>query len=309
MDSLPAELPRKPCGIILWTNQSLSPCLSSEESSKSGSKLFTWRFRSQARWVSYSVLSRPEEGREQVWGSQSTGVGVLGLTILGPGSEEGMSLLSRKEPYESLPTDICPHTDCSRSGKRSGPEGVTATCVNWGLRPHLGLWGMRTSPSPQHLGCVEVNPAPKERRWHWITRDASSSKWRLEIDSEFQFSSVAQLCLTLCHPMDCSTPGFPVLHRLPEFVQTRVRWVSDAIQTSHPLSLPHLRKIVLGLPWWSSGKESTFKCRGCGFNPWLRNWNPTRCRATKPAYHNYWTWMLLSLFSATGESLYATTKT
>ena len=39
-------------------------------------------------------------------------------------------------------------------------------------------------------------------------------------------------------PMDCSTPGFPVLHYLPEFVQTRVHWVSDAIQTSHPLLPP-----------------------------------------------------------------------
>ena len=51
-----------------------------------------------------------------------------------------------------------------------------------------------------------------------------------------QFSSVAQLCLTLCHLMDCSTPGFPVHHQFPEFTQTHVHWVSDAIQPSHPLS-------------------------------------------------------------------------
>ena len=50
-----------------------------------------------------------------------------------------------------------------------------------------------------------------------------------------QFSSVAQSCLTLCDPMDCSTPGFPVLHHLPELAQTHVHWVSDAIQSSHPL--------------------------------------------------------------------------
>ena len=53
-----------------------------------------------------------------------------------------------------------------------------------------------------------------------------------------QFSSVAQLCLTLCNPMNCSTPGLPVHHHLPEFTQTHVRWVSDAIQPSHPLSSP-----------------------------------------------------------------------
>ena len=52
------------------------------------------------------------------------------------------------------------------------------------------------------------------------------------------FSSVQfiQLCLTLCDPMDCSTPGFPVHHQLPELAKTQVHWVGDAIQPSHPLS-------------------------------------------------------------------------
>ena len=49
-------------------------------------------------------------------------------------------------------------------------------------------------------------------------------------------SSVTQLCLTLCDPMDCSMPGFPVHHQLPELAQTLVHWVGDAIQPSHPLS-------------------------------------------------------------------------
>ena len=52
------------------------------------------------------------------------------------------------------------------------------------------------------------------------------------------FSSVAQSCLTLCNPMDCSIPGFPVIRHCPEFAQTHVHWVSDAIQPSHPLSSP-----------------------------------------------------------------------
>ena len=51
-----------------------------------------------------------------------------------------------------------------------------------------------------------------------------------------QFSSVAQSCPTLCNPMNRSTPGFPVHHQLPEFTQTHVHRVSDAIQPSHPLS-------------------------------------------------------------------------
>ena len=53
-----------------------------------------------------------------------------------------------------------------------------------------------------------------------------------------QFSSVAQLCLTLCDPMNHSTPGLPIHYRLPEFTQTHVHQVGDAIQLSHPLSSP-----------------------------------------------------------------------
>ena len=56
--------------------------------------------------------------------------------------------------------------------------------------------------------------------------------------TQFQFSSVAQSHPTLCNPMDCSTPGLPVHHRLPEFTQTHVHWVRDAIQPSHLLSSP-----------------------------------------------------------------------
>ena len=56
--------------------------------------------------------------------------------------------------------------------------------------------------------------------------------------SRLGFSSVAQLCPTLCDPINCSTPGLPVHHQLPEFIQTHVHRVSDAIQPSHPLSSP-----------------------------------------------------------------------
>ena len=53
-----------------------------------------------------------------------------------------------------------------------------------------------------------------------------------------QFSSVAQSCPTLCNPVNRSTPGLPVHHQLPEFTQTHVHRVGDAIQPSHPLSSP-----------------------------------------------------------------------
>ena len=56
--------------------------------------------------------------------------------------------------------------------------------------------------------------------------------------SVVQFSSVTQSCPTLCDPMNCSTPGLPVPHQLPEFTQTHVHRVSGTIQPSHPLSSP-----------------------------------------------------------------------
>ena len=60
----------------------------------------------------------------------------------------------------------------------------------------------------------------------------------LELLSHIQFSSVTQLCPTLCDPMNRSMPGLPVHHQLPEFTQTHVHRVGDAIQPSHPLSSP-----------------------------------------------------------------------
>ena len=60
----------------------------------------------------------------------------------------------------------------------------------------------------------------------------------LQSDYYHQFSSVAQSCLTLCDPMNRSTQGLPVHHQLPEFTQTHIHRVSEAIQPSHPLSSP-----------------------------------------------------------------------
>ena len=65
--------------------------------------------------------------------------------------------------------------------------------------------------------------------WYWH---------RLSQYISVQFSPVTQSCPTLCDPMNRSTPGLPVHHQLPEFTQTHVHQVSDAIQPSHPLSSP-----------------------------------------------------------------------
>ena len=68
--------------------------------------------------------------------------------------------------------------------------------------------------------------------WKWFLKKVSTNV------PGFCCSSVAKLCPTLCHPKDCSTPGFPVLCCLPGFAQIHVLWVGDAIQPSHPLSSP-----------------------------------------------------------------------
>ena len=96
--------------------------------------------------------------------------------------------------------------------------------------------------SPTQWTWVWVN----SRSWWWTERPwvmdsglpfpspmHESEKWKVKSESE-----VAQSCLTLWDPMDCSTPGFPVFHHLLELAQTHVHWVCDTIQPSCPLSSP-----------------------------------------------------------------------
>ena len=94
-----------------------------------------------------------------------------------------------------------------------------------------------------------------------------------------QFSSVAQSCLTLCNPMNCSTPGLPVHHELPEFTQTHVYWVSDAIQAFHPLSSPSPPAFNLsqhqGLYKWVSFSQSIGVSASASVLPMnTQDWSP-----------------------------------
>ena len=86
---------------------------------------------------------------------------------------------------------------------------------------------------------LSVMPNTAPNRW-WENWTATGKRMKLEhfLTPSVQFSSVAQSCPTLCDPMNRSTPGLPVHHQLLEFTQTHVHWVSDAIQTSDPLSDP-----------------------------------------------------------------------
>ena len=96
--------------------------------------------------------------------------------------------------------------------------------------------------------------------FHW-------DKWPKSAFNSVQFSSVTQPCLTLCNPMDCSTPGLHVHRQLPEFAQTHIHWVGDAIQPSHPLSSPSSPAFNLsqhqGLFKWVSFSHQVAKVLEC----------------------------------------------
>ena len=101
-----------------------------------------------------------------------------------------------------------------------------------GLIPGLGKSPRGGNDNPFQYSCLE--------KFHGQRRLESYSPWSCkESDmtehSGLQFSSITQLCPAVCDPMDCSMPGLPIHHQLPESTQTHVHWVGDAIQLSHPL--------------------------------------------------------------------------
>ena len=99
-----------------------------------------------------------------------------------------------------------------------------------------------TGGTRTHRGPTFILPSSSELLfcYHGISLMCFSSHFCLESThlTSVQFSSVAQSCPTLCNPMNRSTPGLPVHHHLPEFTQTHIHRVSNAIQPSHPLSSP-----------------------------------------------------------------------
>ena len=92
------------------------------------------------------------------------------------------------------------------------------------------------------------------------SKNTDHRKWSHHFISSVQFNSVTQSCPILWYPMDCGTPGLPIHHQLPEFTQTHVYWVRDAIQPSHPLSSPSPPAFNLAqhqglLKWVSSSNQ------------------------------------------------------
>ena len=125
-------------------------------------------------------------------------------------------------PYGlSLARFLCPWDSPDKN------TGVGCHLLLQGIFPTQGLnWGLLNCGGILYQLSYQRSPLWNE-----------STKCDIYLKS-VQFSSVTQSCLTLCDPMNRSMPGLPVHHQLPEFTQTHVNQVGDAIQPSHPLSSP-----------------------------------------------------------------------
>ena len=103
----------------------------------------------------------------------------------------------------------------------------------------IHFWALDKSWLPRWLQqqriCLQML-APWKESYDKPRQHTKKPKHHFAGKGPYQFSSVAQLYLTLCHPMDCSMPAFPIHHQLLEPAQTHVHWVGDGTQPSNPLS-------------------------------------------------------------------------
>ena len=114
--------------------------------------------------------------------------------------------------------------------RKATHSSILAWRIPWTISP----WGCKESDTTEWVSLHFTSLHLMRQVLFFLE---NKSNW-LKVTWSVQFSSVAQSCLTLCDPMNRSTPGLPVHHQLPEFSQTHVHRVSDAIQPSHPLSSP-----------------------------------------------------------------------
>ena len=123
------------------------------------------------------------------------------------------------------PKDFCDSPVVQTSSSDGGSGGLIS---GWGAKfPHASWW------KNQNIKKKKKKRIDTLMKWLFVP-----VSFVVVCYSMVQFSSVTQSCLTLCNPMNCSMPGLPVHHQLPEFTQTHVHQVGDAIQPSHPLSSP-----------------------------------------------------------------------
>ena len=122
---------------------------------------------------------------------------------------------------------LCQH---GATGSAQGHWNSWRVSTSWGWSESQGWWYL-TWNAPTHLPWTCHQPTGADK---WILFRFTL----ISLQNYVLFCSLTKPCLTLCNLMDCSTPGFPVFHHLPEFAHTHVHWVSDAIQPSHSLSPP-----------------------------------------------------------------------
>ena len=152
---------------------------------------------------------------------------------------------SESEVAQSCPT-LCHPVDCSLLGS-SIHAILQARILEWAAISF-------TRGSSQPRDWTRVSHIAGRCFTLWATR---------VVITYFQFNSVPQSCPTLCDPVDCSMPGFPVHHQLLELAQAHVYQISDAIQPSHPLSSPSSPAFNLsqhqGLFKWVSSSHQVAK--------------------------------------------------
>ena len=125
-------------------------------------------------------------------------------------------------------------SEIKKYGKHSQSRQLRGSGImRTNIQVEFNLWNF-CWPSPEIHTKVQVTPRKAGSILNWEERLIASTMWF----PYYCCCSVTQLRLTLCDPMDCSTPGFPVLYYLLEFVQTHIHQVSDAIQPSCILSSP-----------------------------------------------------------------------
>ena len=133
------------------------------------------------------------------------------------------------------------------------PQWLQPSNMTW-----WALRAVRKEKNTYNLAASRLQPLPRWAIPNWAQDVRNTGCWPW-----VQFSSVAQLCPTLCDPMNRSTPGLPVHHQLLESNQTHVHWVSDAIQPSHPLLSPSSLALNLsqhqGLFKWVSSSHEVAK--------------------------------------------------
>ena len=132
-------------------------------------------------------------------------------------------LVVKNPPANAGDSGSVPGSGRSPGGRHGNPLQYSCWRIPWTEEPD-GLQSIGVAKSWIRLKCLSMH--------EYLNPNPGSIH-------KIQFSSVAQLCPTLCDPMNCSMPGLPVHHQLPaEFTQIHVHRVDDAIQPSHPLSSP-----------------------------------------------------------------------